>query len=182
MKRSIQNLLHRIRMFGYSKTYILFLFFFFTNTFLSVFFSVGLFGTLHIFTNTSDSMLPTINRGSLTIVGKIDTDLYKPGDIISFYTQTGKKQDIITHRIFRRGGNVYITKGDNNEAIDVEPVIPRLIIGKVIIIIPLLGYWVSFIKSKFGIILCIYFPALLILLSEMTHIFFILGKKASPES
>ena len=167
---NIKHILYAIRNFGYTKTYIVVVLFFFANTFLSIFFSVGILGTFHIFTNTSDSMLPTINRGSLTFVVRMVEDMYEPGDIITFSTRSIGKAEIISHRIIRRGGNVYITKGDHNQAIDAEPVIPRLIIGKVVMIIPLLGYWITFIKSQIGIFLLIYLPAAFILIAELAHI------------
>lgn len=125
-------------------------------------------GNLYIFTNTSNSMNPTISSGSITIAKSYEW--YEPGEIISYYSRFEGKEIIVTHRISRIGGNVYITKGDNNEAIDAENVIPRLIIGKVILIIPILGYILSFIKSPVGTMICIMLPAGIIISIELTKI------------
>jgi len=103
-------------------------------------------------------MQPTINSGSLIIVKK--QPYYIEGDIITYYSQLNGKEEIVTHRIYRIGGNVYLTKGDNNTAIDEYKILPRLIIGQVVAIIPDLGYIFSFAKSPVGVILIIILPAL----------------------
>lgn len=150
--------------------YFLFLFLFFLNVGLSVFFSFGFLGKWRIFTNTSDSMLPSINRGSLSIVEKRPSASYDVGNIISFYAQINNKEEIITHRIYRLGGNVYITKGDNNEAIDTDVVRPRLIIGRVIGNIPYLGYWATFLKSGLGNVIFMIVPAIVFIIFEVINI------------
>lgn len=156
-----------------SNYYYFLLFLFFLNVGLSIFFSIGLFGTWKIFTNTSDSMLPTINRGSLSFVERQHSTSYDVGDIITYYTNIDNKEEIITHRIYKIGGNVYLTKGDNNEAIDPDVVRPRLIIGQVIGNIPYLGYWVSFLKSGLGNVLLIIIPAIIFITFELINIYLI---------
>lgn len=100
---------------------------------------------------------------------------YEVGDIITFYQSDLRKE--VTHRIYRLGGNMYITKGDNNEAIDAQPVNPRLVIGKVVLVAPFLGYWVTFIKSQIGVSLIIVLPATIIILTELSNIFLIQKSK-----
>jgi len=112
-------------------------------------------------------MNPSIDTGSITIVKKMEN--YKVGDIISYYAKINNKEKIITHRIIDIGGNVYVTKGDTNLGID-PIVLPRLIIGKVILIIPYLGYIVSFAKSTSGLWLTIIIPAIFIILAELFKI------------
>ena len=136
----------------------------------SLFFAVGLFGEFRIFTNISESMHPTIVLGDLTVVKKNYMNSYRPGDIISFYAQYNGAQEIITHRIERLGGNVYITKGDNNNTIDSVPVVPRLIIGKVVAIIPYIGYWVMAVNSIAGKVFFIILPMLIIISTEVQQI------------
>lgn len=162
-----------LALIGNSRFYYFFIILFFINVGLSVFFSVGLLGQLRIFTNTSNSMLPAIDRGSLSLVEKQKEDSYEVGDIVTFYAKVGNKEDIITHRIYRIGGNVYLTKGDRNEAVDTEVLRPRLIIGKVTANIFYLGYWVSFIKSTLGNLLLIIIPALIIIGFELMNIYFL---------
>lgn len=133
-----------------------------------IIFSVDIFNPFHSFTNISDSMNPVINRGSLTIVRSFTS--YKIGEAITYYALLDGREEIVTHRITDIGGNVYTTKGDANEVVDRELVKPRLIIGKVIYIIPYLGYLIAFTKSLLGHWLLIILPAALIIGSELTRI------------
>lgn len=144
-------------------------------TLVVTFFSLHLFGDFYSFTNKSGSMNPGINTGSITIVRKMNT--YGVGDAISYYAKINDKEDIITHRIIRIGGNVYVTKGDANPGIDTPIVLPRLIIGKVVLIIPYLGYIVSFAKSAFGWWLTIVIPATFIIFMELYRIVKVLSNK-----
>ena len=150
--------------------YPLFVFFFFVNVSMSIFFAIGLWGKLHIYTNISESMYPTIELGDLALIKKQNMNSYKKGDIVSFYTNRFGKQEVITHRIDHLGGNVYITKGDNNSFADSEPLLPRLIIGKVIAIIPYIGYWVMAVNSAFGKLVFIILPMYIIVSTEMMKI------------
>ena len=122
-------------------------------------------------------MNPSINTGSITIVQKMNQYDYNIGDIISYYRQVNNKEEIITHRIIRIGGNVYITKGDANLGIDAPIVVPRLIIGKVILIIPYLGYLITFAKSAFGLWLIVYIPASSIIFIELSKVLRALREK-----
>lgn len=150
--------------------YILFLFFFFTNALLSTFFSVGILGHWNVYTNISTSMEPTIERGDLTIVKRQDMNTYQVGDIVSYYAKINGNVEVVTHRIHRIGGTVYITKGDNNKTPDKEYLRPRLIIGKVVAVIPYLGYWVMLLKSIAGRVFFIFLPMVLILITETKYL------------
>ncbi len=86
------------------------------------------------------------------------------------YTQINGREEIVTHRIVQIGGNVYLTKGDNNIAVDQEKVVPRLIIGKVVFIIPDVGYLLFFAKTKAGLWLTIILPALSIIVCEIVKL------------
>jgi len=125
-------------------------------------------GNKRIFTNKKISMQPLISNHNLTVVKPFD--YYNVGDIISYYQQINNQEVIVTHRIIQIGGNVYVTKGDYNEAIDNEVVNPRLIIGKVILIIPYLGLIFSIVKQSWGIGLFILLPATGIIALELYRI------------
>lgn len=133
-----------------------------------IIFSVDIFSPFHSFTNKSDSMNPVIDRGSITIVKSFAS--YQIGDAIAYYAQIGGQEEIITHRIMDIGGNVYTTKGDANEVADRELVKPRLVIGKVVAIIPYLGHFIRFAKSLVGNWLLIILPAFIIIASEIARI------------
>lgn len=113
-------------------------------------------------------MAPTIDTHSLMLVVKQPS--YNVGDIISFYSLESDKIEIITHRIIRLGGNVYVTKGDANEATDQTKVVPRLIIGRTVFVIPKLGSYISFVKTGAGLWFTILLPAGLIMLREIWSI------------
>ena len=161
----------------WQKAYYGFVFGYLFFTFIVTIFSLHLFGSFYSFTNISDSMNPSINTGSITIVQKMNQYDYNIGDIISYYRQVNNKEEIITHRIIRIGGNVYITKGDANLGIDAPIVVPRLIIGKVILIIPYLGYLITFAKSAFGLWLIVYIPASSIIFIELSKVLRALREK-----
>ncbi|MCR4330125.1 MAG: signal peptidase I [Candidatus Roizmanbacteria bacterium] len=123
-------------------------------------FSRELPGGLRIMTAKSDSMIPAITKGDLMVV-KDEYNWYEKGDIVTFYAQKPDgTEEIVTHRIYSVSGNVYITKGDHNEAIDEQKLRPRLIIGKVITVIRSVGHIVVFLKSPMGQLLSIVFPGL----------------------
>jgi signal peptidase I len=172
--------LKNINKLGYTKYYYLLITFFVLNCLASIIASNQLFENLKYFTNSSDSMLPVINSGSLSIVRPQPMNSYEEGDIITYYQKD--REGEVTHRIYRHGGNVYITKGDNNEAIDSEPVLPRLVIGRVITVIPLLGYWITFIKSPIGVYLFILLPTITIVVIELSNIFFVLSNRKNTRN
>lgn len=125
-------------------------------------------GGLYIFTNRKASMEPVISNHSLTIVKPFD--YYNVGDIITYYYEDEGQETIVTHRIAQIGGNVYVTKGDHNQAIDSQVVVPRLVIGKIILIVPYLGLIFSTVKEPLGVALFILFPATLIFALEIYRI------------
>lgn len=104
-------------------------------------------------------------------------DFYKVGESISYYLISGNQAEIITHRITAIGDNVYVTKGDANQINDRELVPARLVIGKVVMVIPGLGYVLSFVKSFWGTILTIWLPVALIVAAEWARIVIELTKK-----
>lgn len=98
----------------------------------------------------SGSMSPTFNRGDAVVIKKltdIEKDNLKKGDIIEFVN--GSKY--VVHRIAdvtndQYGNRVFITKGDSNNANDVDKVGYDAIIGEATLIIPYIGYpsvWLS---------------------------------------
>ncbi|MBP6993777.1 signal peptidase I [Candidatus Woesebacteria bacterium] len=149
------------------------LYYAFIICYVIVTFSVGFISSniipgTHFYTNTSGSMSPIIDTGSLIMVNTKSS--YAIGDIVSYNTLIEGKETVVTHRIVGYGGNVYITKGDANTAIDREVIVPRLIVGKVVLIVPVVGYAITIIKSPIGILFFILIPASGIILSEVISI------------
>ena len=84
------------------------------------------------------SMAKSIEIDDMVIIHK--QNKYSVGDIISFKG----RNSMVTHRIVGTNMNGFITKGDANNAIDIETVPQASIIGKVVLVIPKLGKLTSY--------------------------------------
>ena len=119
----------------------------------------------------SGSMSPAIKMGSIVMIRPEKS--YKIGDIITFGKET-KFQAPITHRIHDitviGGKPYYITKGDANNAPDINKVGQKEVIGKVLLDIPYLGYAVDFAKKPIGFALFVIIPAAIIIYDEIKKI------------
>lgn len=99
----------------------------------------SLFGiTTHVV--ISESMEPTIKKNDIIIVKR--SDRYNIGDIITYIREDGLS---ITHRIISSNPDGYILKGDANSEQDSGIITYDQIVGKVIILIPYNGDWISFV-------------------------------------
>lgn len=133
-------------------------------------------GGIKLFTVQSGSMEPAINTGSVVVV-KPQSE-YRLNDIITFKDKKdiANKQPATTttHRVHdikqTEMGIMYQSKGDANSAPDGEFVSPDLVIGKVIISIPLIGFPVSFARTQTGLLVLIVIPSTLIVYSELMNI------------
>lgn len=117
------------------------------------------------YTIISPSMEPNINVYDVVLVKKTNINKLKKGDVITFYSTNNYFGDTpITHRIVNIDDRTsIIVKGDHNEKADNEKVIPKNIIGKVILVIPSLGKLQFFLASKSGFIVAIIIPAIVII-------------------
>ena len=96
------------------------------------------------------SMTGTINEGDMIIVKRADE--FKLGDIVTFIkTDTN---EAVTHRIVNYGDEegTFITKGDYNDGLDLNPVSIDQIAGKVVAVIPKVGLAVKWFLYEGGII------------------------------
>ena len=64
----------------------------------------------------------------------------------------------------------YSTKGDANRTGDEDIITDNQIIGKVVLVIPKLGYLVSFVKSQSGLVFLLIIPAIIFILDELVKI------------
>ncbi len=119
----------------------------------------------------SGSMEPKIKTGSIVIVRPVDE--YKVGDIISYYDSSNRER-VVTHRIFKiektEERNFYQTKGDANDAPDLQIFSEDLIIGKVLFSIPYLGYVLNGIRQPVIFTLLIIVPSTIIIYEEIKKI------------
>ena len=121
------------------------------NLLLSIEEKNHIFG-IYMFHIVSESMEPTFYKNDLAIVKSCNTEELKVGDIITF-----KQEDrVISHRISEivkeKGEEQFVTKGDNNEVADIEPVDTQNIYGKVVFVIPKIGKIVNYIQNVRGFI------------------------------
>lgn len=124
------------------------------------------------YTIISPSMEPNINVYDVVLVKKTNINKLKKGDVITFYSTNNYFGDTpITHRITNIDDRTsIIVKGDHNEKADNEKVIPKNIIGKVILVIPSLGKLQFFLASKSGFIIAIIIPAIVIITYDVYKI------------
>ncbi|MDX8362108.1 MULTISPECIES: signal peptidase I SipW [Bacillaceae] len=114
----------------------------------------------------SGSMEPGIKTGSIIAINP-DGDMtrFKEDDVIIF---KDSEEKLITHRIIEvRNINeqvMYITKGDNNDAADREPVLSDNVVGQYIgLTIPYVGYAINYANSSMGAIMLLVVPGILLL-------------------
>lgn len=119
----------------------------------------------------SGSMEPGIQTGSIIAVEKavIKTGFEK-GDVITFQAE---EDILITHRItevVRTGDSIlYRTKGDNNNAEDMNPVLSENVVAKYTgFTLPYVGYFINFTQSKNGALLLLIPGFLLLIYSAFT--------------
>ena len=124
----------------------------------------------------STSMVPQLPPGSLILIRP--EPWYLPGDIVSLWERVNGKDELVTHRIMSVGGNVYVTKGDSNQLYDRGLTPQRLIEGRMIMSIPVLGAVVLFFQSKTGLALLM-IPITVILCLEFTRLYQVLREKHS---
>lgn len=137
---------------------------------LVVFSLLPISGNIKLLTVLSGSMEPSVHTGSLIFIKP--TNNYKVGDIVTRKTSDAKVT--VTHRISEKkvidGKTIFNTKGDANNSDDNEKVTPEMIVGRVFLNIPYLGYAVGFAKTKHGLIIIILIPALIIIFDELVKI------------
>lgn len=136
-------------------------------------------GGLQIYSVHSGSMEPEINVGS--VVFSLEKDSYEVEDVIVFESKSPEKRT--THRIFRlipagefdendvkSSQDRYITKGDANEAPDIDAISKDKVLGRVVYNIPYIGYIIGFARTVPGLIILIIIPATIIIYEEIGSI------------
>ena len=139
-------------------------------SFACAFFASDILPRWRFLTNRGGSMQPLISPSDLVLAQKERDDLYEPGDVIAYVSLLDGREEIVTHRIVSRGGNAYQTKGDANRGVDQEVVVPRRIIGRLVLIIPFLGWLISLVKTPLGSLVFFLIPAALFITCELVRI------------
>ncbi|MCR2793301.1 signal peptidase I [Microbacterium sp. zg.Y625] len=93
----------------------------------------------------TQSMEPRLPPGSLVVIKPTPVDDIAVGDVITYQIRSGEAA-VVSHRVVSKtyadGELTFITKGDNNAAVDPEPVQAVQIRGTLWYSLPLLG-WVN---------------------------------------
>lgn len=98
------------------------------------------------YTVLTSSMEPKYPPGTLVVVKPTPTDEIGVGTVITYQLESGRKA-VVTHRVVSvgygsNGEMVFTTKGDANDVVDLEPVMPVQIRGALWYAVPKLG-WMS---------------------------------------
>jgi len=121
------------------------------------------------YTIVTPSMYPEIKPGSL--IYSSPSRNYKKGDIISYVEKTPQGIEtgkILTHRIIDQlPDGSFITKGDANKDADPKPVVLSQIDGKVIKIIPNIGYIEILSKTLPGFLIIIVAPCAFLIVRQI---------------
>ena len=133
----------------------------------------------------SQSMIPTININDAIVIKRVDNDKYKVGDIISFSSSDINYRGLtITHRIINKenittNNSIYTTKGDNNLVVDSASVLTDQIYGKVLFIIPKLGYIKDFFRKPTNVFLIFFVGIAFVIIYDGIKISHVLVKRKS---
>jgi len=112
---------------------------------LIYFWPASLYGDSDYIILVGNSMLPTMEPGSLVFVKK--QPQYEISEIVAFTDSTGKH---IVHRIIENSDERIVTQGDNNSYLD-SPITQNDIVGRAEFVIPYMGYVSLFLKTPIGL-------------------------------
>ncbi len=122
------------------------------------------------FTVLSGSMEPAISTGDVILVKKISPTDARIGDVVTFRSPD-EPTKIITHRVrsiqVADGVVRFVTRGDANTGAERWQVAGNGQIGKVAVHVPKLGYVTNRVGSRFGKLVFLVLPALILLVSEI---------------
>lgn len=126
----------------------------------------------------SGSMEPTLSAGDAVLVRSILPGSVGVGDVITFERGEGPTT---THRVVAVHPEGFETKGDANEDVDAGLVPRTALVGKVVLVIPLLGYAIRFAGTPAGIVALVVLPLALLAATEVGTVSRGLGRLREPE-
>jgi signal peptidase I len=126
-------------------------------------------GNYKLYTVETGSMEPNVKIGSIVVVRP--EPKYKINEIVTF--KDSNPHIPTTHRIVEikeyKDQVIYTTKGDANKSIDLRTLSKKMILGKVIISLPYVGYPIDFIKTKNGLLVIVVI-AVIIIYNELINV------------
>jgi signal peptidase len=125
------------------------------------------------FTVLSGSMTPTFRTGDVIVAEKIAPLDVRIGDIVSFRSPDDPKK-LLTHRVISMraadGKVAFVTRGDANTGVERWTIADSGVLGHVKYKIPKIGYIANRAGSRFGRLLLLVVPALLLGVLELRRI------------
>lgn len=118
-----------------------------------------------MYTVISGSMEPALPVGSLVYVKYQEPESIEKKDIIAFYG-SNESSSIITHRVVynKKLSGEFVTKGDANKEKDMNPISYNQYMGKVVLMIPVIGGVAQTLTTGSGKIVLFSFIGLIFLL------------------
>jgi len=142
------------------------------GTFGGLVLAVGLPNAFHAksLTVMSGSMEPTIGTGDVVVARQTSPMDVRVGDIVTFRDPLDHDR-LITHRVREmhvQGDTVvFVTKGDANTGVEHWALGKDGTIGRVAFHVPKMGYFMVWLHSRYGLLLLIVLPTLLLGMSEL---------------
>lgn len=136
-----------------------------------------------IYVIVSESMKPTINVDDAVVIVRASDDSVQIGNIITFMSDDIYYKGLtVTHRVVEKnklddGNYIYKTKGDNNILEDSALVSINDVYGKVIFKLPKVGKIKRIVSSRFGFLLSIILPIVIVIFYETYRIKKIMTKQ-----
>ena len=125
----------------------------------------------YMFIVLSGSMEPEFSTGSMVFVKPAEPEEIRVNDIVTFRGFAGSSE-LTTHRVVEirkdeQEGLLFITKGDANDVRDPDPIAAKNIVGTVSGSLPYLGYFMNFVQTKQGLLICVVVPLSLLIGTEV---------------
>ena len=124
-----------------------------------------------MYTVISGSMEPVLPVGSLVYVKYQEPESIEKKDIIAFYG-SNDSSSIITHRVVynKKLSGEFVTKGDANMEKDMNPISYNQYMGKVVLMIPVIGGVAQTLTTGSGKLVLFSFIGLILLLEIVGNI------------
>ena len=121
----------------------------------------------------SGSMKPIMLPGDIIVVKSVDQNELKVGDVVAFQPPGSRPNTLVTHRVIsleKGKERLFQTKGDANNVRDDFKVPASNAVGKLIFVIPFVGYLTEISKNKNIFLLMIILPVCLLIIDEVRNL------------
>jgi signal peptidase I len=123
-----------------------------------------------LFVINGGSMAPAVPEGALVIAERVPPASLQAGDVITFRRSTTPDSPV-THRVVRvdsSGSGIEVwTKGDANTSMDPNPLTTDNPISIARVTLPLVGYVLTFLRTRIGQVTLIFLPLTIVAIQTM---------------